>query len=133
MRRRILVVTTSSAPSSAVEPVVRAYGGEEVDVHVVAPASKLSPLGWLTNAEDNAREDAATRAETTARAVPGEAEAHVGDVDPLLAIEDALRMFPADEIVVLTAPDEDATWLESGLGDAARERFALPVTHLVTG
>ena len=65
--------------------------------------------------------------------MPGEhVEAHVGDVDPLQAIEDGLRMFPADEVVVLTAPDEDATWLETGLGEQARERFSVPVTHLVT-
>jgi hypothetical protein len=41
-------------------------------------------------------------------------------------------MFPADEIVVLTAPDEEATWLEAGLGESAQERFSVPVTHLVT-
>jgi hypothetical protein len=41
-------------------------------------------------------------------------------------------MFGADEIVVLTAPDEEASWLESGLGEKASERFAVPVTHLVT-
>jgi len=49
----------------------------------------------------------------------------------LQAIEDALRMFPADEVLVLTAPDEKATWLEAGLGEDARERFSVPVTHLV--
>jgi hypothetical protein len=66
--------------------------------------------------------------------VPGKhVEAHVGDVDPLQAIEDALRVFRADEIVVVTAPDEQATWLETGLGEQAQERFSLPVRHLVTG
>jgi hypothetical protein len=87
----------------------------------------------LTNAEDDARADAAERAELASEAAPGDqAHGHVGDVDPLQAIEDALRMFGADEIVVLTAPDEEASWLESGLGEKASERFAVPVTHLVT-
>ncbi len=59
--------------------------------------------------------------------MPGEqVEARVGDVDPLQAIEDALRMFPADEVIVLTAPDEEATWLEAGLGEKAQERFWFP-------
>jgi hypothetical protein len=129
MRHRVLVVTTTGAPSGEVVKIVRAYAGDDAEVHVIAPASKLSRLDWLTNAEDDARADAAERAEATAA---GEAEPHVGDVDPLLAIEDALRMFPADEIVVLTEPESDATWLESGLGQAAQDRFALPVTHLVT-
>jgi hypothetical protein len=58
-------------------------------------------------------------------------ESTTGDVDPLLAIEDALREFPADEIVVVTRPEEDASWLESGSGEEAKERFPVPVTHLV--
>jgi len=87
----------------------------------------------LTNAEDDARADATERDEATSDELPAEhVAAHVGDVDPLQAIEDALRMFPADEIVDLTAPNEEATWLEAGLGEKARERFSAPVTHLVT-
>ncbi|MBA3717672.1 MAG: hypothetical protein H0W87_05550 [Actinobacteria bacterium] len=133
MARRILVVTTASVPEAEVESVVRAHAGEDAEVHVVAPASKISWLDRLTNAEDDARADADERAEAAAEAVPGEhVEAEVGDVDPLQAIEDALRTFPADEVVVLTAPDEKATWLEAGLGEDARERFSVPVTHLVT-
>ena len=67
--------------------------------------SKISWLDRLTNAEDDARVDATERAEAASEELPGEqVEAHGGDVDPLQAIEDALRTFPADEIVVLTAP-----------------------------
>lgn len=133
MARRILVVTTAAAPEAEVESVVRAHAGEDAEVYVVAPASKISWLDRLTNAEDDARADAADRANAASDAAPGEqVEAHVGDVEPLQAIEDALRTFPADEIVVLTAPDEKATWLEAGLGEEARERFSVPVTHLVT-
>src|SRR5262249_47707629 len=130
---RVLVVTTSTDPEADVERVVRAHSGKDAEVHVVAPASKLSPLDWLTNAEDDARADAAKRADAAATAAPGRPETHVGDVHPPQAIEDARRMSPADEIVVLTAPDEDASWLEAGLGDEARKRFSLPVRHLVTG
>ena len=90
-------------------------------------------LDRWTNAEDDAREDASARAEAVSDAISnGETDAHVGDVDPLQAIEDALRMFPAEEIVLVTAPDDDASWLESGLGEKAGERFTIPVTRLVT-
>jgi hypothetical protein len=131
--RRILVVTTATAPKAEVESVVRAHAGGDAEVQVVAPASKISWLDRLTNAEDDARADATERAEAASEELPGEhVKAHGGDVDPLQAIEDALRMFPADEIVVLTAPDEEATWLEAGLGESAQERFSVPVTHLVT-
>ncbi len=134
MSRRILVVTTSHAPEAEIESVVHAHAGPDAELYVVAPASKISRLDRLTNAEDDARADAGERAEATSEAVPGDhVEAHVGDVDPLLAIEDALREFPADEILVLTAPKDDASWLENGLGKDARERFSVPVTHIVTG
>ena len=132
MGRRILVVTTASAPKAEVDAVVRAHAGNDAEVYVVAPASKISRLDRLTNAEDDAREDAAGRALAAADAVAGESEAHVGDVDPLRAIEDALRVFRADEIVVLTATHEKATWLEDGLGEEAKRRFSIPVTPLVT-
>ncbi|MGZ4409318.1 MAG: hypothetical protein ACXVY6_11080 [Gaiellaceae bacterium] len=133
MARRILVVTTAAAPEVDVESIVRAHAGEDAEVRVIAPASKISRLDRLTNAEDDARADAAERAEAASEALPGEqVEAHGGDVDPLQAIEDALRMFRADEIVVLTAPNEEATWLEAGLGEEAQKRFSAPVTHLVT-
>ena len=39
------------------------------------------------------------------------------------AIEDALRTFAADEILVVTRTDEDAGWLEEGAGAEAQERF----------
>lgn len=133
MPRRVLVVTTADSPTADVESVVRAHAGDDAEVHVVAPASKISWLDRLTNAEDDARADAEERAEAASQAAPGDdVHAHVGDVDPLQAIEDALRSFPADEIVVLAAPDEQATWLEVGLGEKARARFSTPVTFLVT-
>ena len=57
-------------------------------------------------------------------------EAEVGDTDPVQAIEDALRAFPADEVLVLTHADEEAGWLEQGSAEEARERFGIPVTRL---
>ena len=99
---------------------------------VVAPASGISRLDWLTNAEDDARSDAAERAEELAEAAPtDDIESRIGDSDPVKAIEDALRTFPADELIVVTLPDEDAAWREKGSAETALNRFSLPVTHLV--
>jgi hypothetical protein len=132
MGRRVIVVPTASISDSRLRASVRAHAGEDAELYVVAPASKISRLDWLTNAEDDARADAADRAEKTAEAAPTDnVEAHVGDSNPLQAIEDALRTFPADEVIVVTAPDESATWLEAGAGEEAQRRFAVPVTHLV--
>jgi hypothetical protein len=130
--RRLLVVATASVPAAALRASLRAHAGEDAETLVVAPASGISRLDWLTNAEDDARADAAERADEVAEAAPtDDVESRVGDSDPLLAIEDALRTFAADELVVVTLPDEDAAWLEQGSAEAALDRFSLPVTHLV--
>jgi GABA permease len=60
-----------------------------------------------------------------------EAEGEIGDGDPLQAIEDALRTFQPDELIVSTHPLGRSHWLERGVVEAARERFALPLTHVI--
>ena len=45
--------------------------------------------------------------------------------------EDALRVFGADEIVLSTHPEGRSHWLERGVVDSVRERFDVPVTHVV--
>jgi hypothetical protein len=92
----------------------------------------ISRLDWLTNAEDGARGDAQTLADDTAEAVPTDnVEAHVGDSDPLQTIEDALRTFPADEVIIITLPDESVTWLELKPGPV-RKRSAASRSRLRT-
>ena len=132
MSKRLLVVAASGVPAFEVGRVIGRRYGSDVDVHVLAPASGLSRLAWLANAEDEAREDAAHRAQEVAEAVPADrVETQVGDTDPVQAIRDALTTFPADEIVVLTSTEEQVSWLEEGAAETADERFDLPVTHLV--
>ena len=46
------------------------------------------------------------------------------------AIEDTLREFPADEVLIVTRPDDDASWLEQGSGETAQSRFRLPVSFV---
>ena len=55
----------------------------------------------------------------------------IGDSDPLQAIEDALRTFAADEIIISTHPEGRSNWLERGVVSRAREHFAVPVEHVV--
>ena len=131
MPRRLLVVITTEVPDGALRQIVRSRAGDDAEVLVVAPASEISRLDWLTNAEDDARSDASARADKAAEASPTEnVKARVGDPDPVKAIEDALRTFDADEVLVVSRPDDQASWLEQGSGDTAQARFHLPVTHI---
>jgi hypothetical protein len=133
--KRILVVATAPVREESLRGRVRAHAGsEDAEVRVVAPAAEISRLDWLTNDEQEARAKAAERAVDAGLAVAPEAasvDAEVGDTDPVQAIEDALREFPADELVLVTHPDEDASWLEEGTAEEALARFDLPVTRLV--
>src|SRR6266704_79010 len=45
--------------------------------------------------------------------------------------EDSLRTFGADEIIISTHPEGRSNWLEKGVVSGARERFAVPITHVV--
>jgi hypothetical protein len=60
-----------------------------------------------------------------------DAAGDTGESDPLLAIQDALQTFPADEIVLFTHAGGEQNWLEEGLVDEVRRRFDAPVEHLV--
>jgi nucleotide-binding universal stress UspA family protein len=135
MHRRLLVVATAPVEQEELRRRVREHAADdEAEVHVVAPAVELSPLEWLASDEDEAREEAAGVARDAKQAVQPEAEeveTQVGDTDPVQAIEDALREFPADEVIVITRPGDEASWLEAGAGEEAKQRFRVPVTHLV--
>jgi hypothetical protein len=130
-KRRLLILITTGVEDGLLRKLVRERAGEDAEMLVVAPASGISRLDWLTNAEDDARTEAAELAGKTAVATPtDDVESRVGDTDPLKAIEDALRTFSADEILVVTQPDEQAGWLEEGAGEAAQARFNLPITRI---
>jgi hypothetical protein len=134
--KRLLVVATAPVEEAVLRDRVREHAGPDAEVRVVAPASDLSPLEWLATDEDEARGEAADIAHSAERAVQPEAgrvETEVGDSDPVQAIEDALRQFPADEVIVVTRTDDEAGWLEKDSAAAASERFGVPVTHLVVG
>ena len=131
MPRRLLVVITTEVADGVLRDLVRSHAGADAEMLVVAPASELSRLDWLTNAEDDARSEAAALAGKAAEATPSEdVEARVGDSDPVKAIEDALRTFAADEILVVAHPDDQAGWLEEGTGATVQARFDLPVTRI---
>ncbi|HEX5145450.1 MAG TPA: hypothetical protein VFV85_00400, partial [Conexibacter sp.] len=54
---------------------------------------------------------------------------HVGDDEPLMAIEDAINRAPYDEIVISTLPRRLSRWLRLDLVSKARGT-GLPVEHV---
>jgi hypothetical protein len=133
--RRILVIANETVSGSALRATIRekAEGFQTSKVHVVAPALNSPVRHWASD-EDPARRAAEQRLQASLdrlRAGGIDASGQVGDSEPLQAIEDGLRLFDADEIVISTHPEGRSNWLEKGVVAAARERFAVPVTHVV--
>jgi hypothetical protein len=67
------------------------------------------------------------------RAAGLDVDGMVGDEDPMRAVAQALRNFPADEIVVSTLPRALSNWLDVDLPTELRRRFSRPVTVVTAG
>jgi hypothetical protein len=132
--KRILVVANETVGGVKLRELIRERSeGVREDVLVVSPALN-SPLRTWTSDEDGARAAAQERLDASLgrlREAGINARGEVGDGDPLQAIEDALRTFGADEVIVSTHPEGRSNWLERGIIDGARQRFAVPITHVV--
>jgi hypothetical protein len=132
--RKILVVANESvAGGELFELLGHKAEGVSEDILVVCPALN-SKLNTWTSDEDGARAAAQARLDASLarlRAAGIAARGEIGDGDPLQALEDALRVFPADEVVVSTHPAGRSNWLEQGVVEQARLRFDVPVTHVV--
>lgn len=132
--RRILVVANETPPDERlVQEVERAAAGRRAQVLVVSPALVSLVRHWTSDV-DGAQAQAQQRLDATLgllRAAGIEAQGRTGDEDPLQAIEDALRTFGADAIIITTPPEGRSNGLEHGIVARAREHYALPVAHLV--
>jgi GABA permease len=132
-RRRILVVANETVAGQALRREVAERAARGADVLVVCPALN-SPLRHWASDEDGARAGAQARLEESLAALADagvEARGEVGDADPIQAMDDALRTFGADEIVVSTHPPGRSNWLERGVIERARDRYEVPITHVV--
>jgi hypothetical protein len=131
---RVLVVANETVAGRTLHDAVRkATEGRPSRVLVVSPALN-SPLRHFVSDEDGARKTAQQRLDRSLSALGDEgieASGEVGDADPLQAIEDSLRTFGADEIIISTHPEGRSNWLEKGVVAGARQRFTVPITHVV--
>jgi hypothetical protein len=131
----LLVVLTGSVSREQLE---EAIGPDVADtsVYVVAP-SRVGPLEWLATDEGRARGEAAARVLEAEWLLAGTSEVggEAGEADAAVAVADALKHFPADEIVLVGDGSVDAGLLASlrALGPPVRlSGVALEPTSLRT-
>jgi hypothetical protein len=132
--RRILVIANETVGGETLrEEIRRRAEGYDERVRVICP-TLLSRVRYIASDSDAARAKAQERLDhslSSLREVGVNCEGEVGEADPLQAIEDALRTFGADEIIISTHPEGRSLWLERGVVAAARARFDVPITHVV--
>lgn len=132
---RILVVTAATITGPELRNEIESHvDGSDTHVHVVAPALADSRFHHAMGDVDEPIDEASDRLEGSLAELRGaglQATGFVGDSDPLIAIEDALQVFDADEILLLTHGAEDARWLEADAFERARHKFEPPITHIV--
>jgi nucleotide-binding universal stress UspA family protein len=132
--RRILVIANETVGGETLREEIRRRA-EDIDeqVLVICPALN-SPLKHWASDEDDARAAAQERLNDSLsrlREIGVDAKGEIGDAEPLQAMEDAMRLFGADEIIISTHPKGRSHWLEKGIVEGARERFAVPIRHVV--
>jgi hypothetical protein len=133
MGKRILALVAE--PISA-EALKKAVGGEVADraeVLVVAPALNTRLRFLVDDSDEAIRRAEEVQEETVERLEEEDVDAagDTGESDPLMALQDALTTYDADEIVLFTHAGGGRNWLEEGLVEQAEERFQPPVKHMV--
>ena len=134
---RVLVVANETVGGRALltELQTRLRGEERAELLVVCPPLAGSAAEHWSSDIDDYIPEARERLEASVaamRAAGLDVSGRLGDHhDPNQAIEDALKVFPADEVVISTHPPERSRWLESGVIERARAELPRPVTHVV--
>ncbi len=134
-KHRLLVVANETVGGSAlIEEIRERCRNRRCEILVVTPALVGSRASHWASDVDEAMELARQRMELSLIAIDQlglKAKGEIGDSDPNVAIEDALRVFPADEILISTHPPHRSRWLEHGVVERARDEIELPITHVV--
>jgi hypothetical protein len=133
-RRRVLVVANRTLPGTPLRAELLRRAAEGAELRFVAPIL-ASRVHYIASDIDCELRDARRRlaeALAWARAEGLDASGTVGDPNVALgAIEDELRLFGADEVIVSTHPAGRSNWLETGIVTRLRDELDIPVTHLV--
>jgi len=110
--RRLLVLAMETVEDSdAVERIAAIAHDDPVEpaeVLVLAPATNGSVSHWLSDV-DGARDTAQVRlvhSLASLAAAGVDARGRIGDTEPIQAVEDALRWFAADEVMLVCSPPD---------------------------
>jgi hypothetical protein len=133
--RRVLVVANRTLQGEDLAEILASRAARGAELHVVAPIL-VSRARYIASDVDRELQEAQLRLQAAlewAHQAGYEASGKVGDPNVAFgAIEDELRHFPADEVIISTYPPGKSNWLETGVVQRLRSELDIPVTHVIT-
>lgn len=129
---KILVIASEAISADLLRAAVGADVADDAEVLVIAPALHTSPLRfWLSDADTAIADADRVQAESVDELDDAgiDATGDTGESEPLDAVKDTLRVFPAERIVVFSHPAGDQDYREGVSAAEIEERFGVPTTQ----
>jgi hypothetical protein len=133
-RRRVLVVANDALAGEHLRERIAGADDVEVEVDVLAPVLS-SRIHLAVSDIDEERREAYERLERSlawARSQGFRARGEIGDPSPATAMEDELRAFGADQVIVVTASAAVEDRQEREQLQRLRAELEIPVLHVAT-
>jgi hypothetical protein len=129
--KRLLIATGAVAVDPADLPAgVRLLLDAAEQILVLAP-SLPTRIDWIASDTDRARVQADQRLHNVLGQLEElglDAEGAVGSDEPLEALDDAVRSFAPDHLIIAVRSGASSGWQERGLLEDIQQRFGLPMT-----
>ena len=133
--RHVLVIASAPLGGDELLRALATEDGGRVELDVLAPVLASRFRFWASDV-DRERTEAQRRLDASlawAAAHGLAARGEVGDADPLLAIEDELREYGADEVIVTAPAGDRRSWLADRMLAHLEEELDVPVRVVVIG
>jgi hypothetical protein len=132
-QHHVLVIANETLEGEELRGQIVGDDGAGLELDVLAPVL-TSPIHYGVTDIDREIGQARARLDGSLRWARDHgirARGRVGDPDPVVAIEDELRDFGADEVIVVTHRDERTSWQERVELDRLGKQLDLPVRRIV--
>jgi hypothetical protein len=131
--RKVLVIANRTACGPRLIAAVKERSAQgDARFHLVVPAAARG-LHKVVDPEDSGKDESRHALDEAlprlSEAAGSQVTGEIGDAEPLAAIQDAIHLHGADEIIISTLPQRVSKWLKLDLVSKARG-LGLPVTHV---